>query len=96
MRIDMDKAQAMDPSGSFEARYRAFLETITHLRPSLKRYCSRMTGSVLDGEDSVHMRQRPKTSRPCRGFEFSRCASGIGLDKGGGYRMPGYLIPRFI
>jgi RNA polymerase sigma-70 factor (ECF subfamily) len=39
--------------GLFEARYLAFLETITHLRPSLHRYCSRMTGSVLDGEDVV-------------------------------------------
>jgi RNA polymerase sigma-70 factor, ECF subfamily len=45
----------MDPSpdmeGTFEARYLAFLETITHLRPKLHRYCARMTGSVLDGED---------------------------------------------
>src|SRR3979490_1109879 len=40
-------------SGPFDARYIAFLETITHLRPSLHRYCSRMTGSVLDGEDVV-------------------------------------------
>src|SRR5262245_48721784 len=39
--------------GPLEARYLAFLETITHLRPSLHRYCSRMTGSVLDGEDVV-------------------------------------------
>ena len=31
----------------------AFLETIANLRPSLHRYCSRMTGSVLDGEDVV-------------------------------------------
>lgn len=38
-------------SGRFEARYVAFLETIGHLRPSLHRYCARMTGSVLDGED---------------------------------------------
>ena len=42
-----------DVSGPFEARYRAFLETIASLRPSLHRYCSRMTGSVLDGEDLV-------------------------------------------
>jgi RNA polymerase sigma-70 factor (ECF subfamily) len=40
-------------SGEFEVRYLAFLETIRHLRPSLHRYCSRMTGSVLDGEDVV-------------------------------------------
>jgi RNA polymerase sigma-70 factor (ECF subfamily) len=39
--------------GPFEARYLAFLETITQLRPRLHRYCSRMTGSVLDGEDVV-------------------------------------------
>jgi RNA polymerase sigma-70 factor (ECF subfamily) len=37
--------------GLFEARYVAFLETITHLRPRLHRYCARMTGSALDGED---------------------------------------------
>lgn len=41
------------PAGRVEARYLAFLETITHLRPSLHRYCARMTGSVLDGEDVV-------------------------------------------
>lgn len=39
------------PSGKFEARYVAFLETITELRPSLHRYCARMTGSTMDGED---------------------------------------------
>jgi len=39
------------PPGRLEARYLAFLETIMHLRPSLHRYCSRMTGSVWDGED---------------------------------------------
>lgn len=43
----------MDRSGPFEARYLAFLETITQLRPRLHRYCSRMTGSVMDGEDVV-------------------------------------------
>jgi RNA polymerase sigma-70 factor, ECF subfamily len=49
----MDEPGPVDASGPFEARYRAFLETITHLRPSLHRYCSRMTGSVVDGEDVV-------------------------------------------
>src|SRR6266481_522969 len=49
----MNNAEYTDGSGPFEARYRAFLETITNLRPSLHRYCSRMTGSVLDGEDVV-------------------------------------------
>jgi len=41
----------VDRSGPFEARYLAFLETIATLRPSLHRYCARMTGSVMDGED---------------------------------------------
>jgi len=43
----------MEPRGSFDARYLAFLETVTQLRPRLHRYCSRMIGSVLDGEDLV-------------------------------------------
>jgi hypothetical protein len=51
--MDMDNPRDVDISGPVEARYLAFLETITHLRPSLHRYCSRMTGSVLDGEDVV-------------------------------------------
>jgi RNA polymerase sigma-70 factor (ECF subfamily) len=49
----MDNLSVVGAPGPFEARYLAFLETITHLRPSLHRYCSRMTGSVLDGEDVV-------------------------------------------
>jgi RNA polymerase sigma-70 factor, ECF subfamily len=49
----MDNLLKMDAHGPFEARYLAFLETIANLRPSLHRYCSRMTGSVLDGEDVV-------------------------------------------
>ncbi len=43
----------MEDTGRFEARYQAFLETISHLRPRLHRYCSRMTGSITDGEDVV-------------------------------------------
>jgi RNA polymerase sigma-70 factor, ECF subfamily len=39
--------------GRLDARYRAFLETIATLRPKLHRYCARMTGSTLDGEDVV-------------------------------------------
>jgi RNA polymerase sigma-70 factor (ECF subfamily) len=42
-----------DAKGPFEARYLAFLETIAQSRPGLHRYCSRMTGSVMDGEDVV-------------------------------------------
>jgi RNA polymerase sigma factor (sigma-70 family) len=39
--------------GVFDVRYRAFLETVTHTRADLHRYCARMTGSVFDGEDVV-------------------------------------------
>lgn len=49
----MNNTDYLDQSGPFEARYLAFLETITQLRASLHRYCSRMTGSVMDGEDVV-------------------------------------------
>src|SRR5260370_997074 len=49
----MDTPRDSDIQGAFTARYLAFLETITRVRPSLHRYCSRMTGSVLDGEDLV-------------------------------------------
>jgi RNA polymerase sigma-70 factor (ECF subfamily) len=48
-----DSHAAAAPSGPFEARYLAFLETVSHLRPSLHRYCARMIGSVFDGEDVV-------------------------------------------
>jgi RNA polymerase sigma-70 factor, ECF subfamily len=48
-----DPNQYVDFSGPVEARYLAFLETISSLRPSLHRYCARMTGSVMDGEDVV-------------------------------------------
>src|SRR5580658_6847291 len=43
----------MEDTGKFEARYLAFLETISALRPRLHRYCARMTGSITDGEDVV-------------------------------------------
>ena len=49
--MSMDETEA--PPGRLEARYRAFLETVTSLRPRLHRYCARMTGSTLDGEDVV-------------------------------------------
>ena len=49
----MNASEATAPRGSFDARYLAFLETVAQLRPRLHRYCSRMTGSVLDGEDVV-------------------------------------------
>ncbi|AYG68828.1 RNA polymerase sigma factor [Rhizobium sp. CCGE531] len=37
--------------GKFDDRYSAFIETVAGHRGKLHRYCSRMTGSVLDGED---------------------------------------------
>jgi RNA polymerase sigma-70 factor, ECF subfamily len=49
----MDSPSPADAPGLFDARYLAFLQTITNLRPRLHRYCTRMTGSVLDGEDVV-------------------------------------------
>jgi len=49
----MNNTDYLNQAGPFEARYLAFLETITQLRPSLHRYCLRMTGSVMDGEDVV-------------------------------------------
>src|SRR5258708_29609133 len=49
----MNNTDYLNQSGPFEARYLAFLETITQLRPPLHRYCARMTGSVMDGEDVV-------------------------------------------
>jgi RNA polymerase sigma-70 factor (ECF subfamily) len=49
----MDHPRDMEAHGPFDVRYLAFLETITQLRPRLHRYCSRMTGSVMDGEDVV-------------------------------------------
>ena len=49
----LDESQYLEDTGPFEARYLAFLETISVLRPSLHRYCARMTGSVMDGEDVV-------------------------------------------
>jgi RNA polymerase sigma-70 factor, ECF subfamily len=49
----MDNPRDMEASGPFEARYLAFLEKITQIRPRPHLYCSCMTGSVLDGEDVV-------------------------------------------
>jgi RNA polymerase sigma-70 factor (ECF subfamily) len=45
-----DEADAQE-AGLFEPRRIAFIESIADLRPRLHRYCARMTGSALDGED---------------------------------------------
>src|SRR5690242_21798984 len=50
---NLNESQHLHNTGPFDARYVAFLETISALRPSLHRYCARMTGSVMDGEDVV-------------------------------------------
>jgi RNA polymerase sigma-70 factor (ECF subfamily) len=45
-----DEADAVG-AGLFEPRRLAFIESIADLRPRMHRYCARMTGSALDGED---------------------------------------------
>jgi RNA polymerase sigma-70 factor, ECF subfamily len=37
----------------FPQAHRQFLELVADVRPELHRYCARMTGSVVDGEDVV-------------------------------------------
>ncbi len=49
----MNNTEYLNPSGPYGPRYLAFLETVAQIRPSLHRYCARMTGSVMDGEDVV-------------------------------------------
>jgi len=60
--------------GLFEARYTAFLATITHLRPRLHRYCARMTGSLSDGED-VMQEALFEAYRKLDSFDDSRALS---------------------
>jgi RNA polymerase sigma-70 factor, ECF subfamily len=50
MSSEADQAD-LEVSGLFEPRRIAFIESIADLRPRLHRYCARMTGSALDGED---------------------------------------------
>src|ERR1700760_2028852 len=49
----MDTPSPLYTVGLFDDRYRAFLETLVEVRPKLHRYCARMAGSVMDGEDVV-------------------------------------------
>jgi RNA polymerase sigma-70 factor (ECF subfamily) len=67
----MDTQPDIDALGLFDARYTAFLETIVHLRPQLHRYCARMTGSALDGED-VMQEAVFEAYRKLEGFDDSR------------------------
>jgi len=47
------EAAASDLIGTLEQGRRQFLALVDHVRPDLLRYCTRMTGSVADGEDVV-------------------------------------------
>jgi RNA polymerase sigma-70 factor (ECF subfamily) len=49
-QVDREQAN-MEEAGLFEPRRIAFIESIANLRPRMHRYCARMTGSALDGED---------------------------------------------
>lgn len=51
--IKMTVPDFQPAEGPLDVRYRAFLETLSTIRPALHRYCARMTGSVMDGEDVV-------------------------------------------
>jgi RNA polymerase sigma-70 factor, ECF subfamily len=53
LRIQDEMEKSTGPRGQFDVRYLAFLETAAQLRPKLHRYCARMVGSTLDGEDVV-------------------------------------------
>jgi RNA polymerase sigma-70 factor, ECF subfamily len=50
MSLQADQTDLEEP-GLFGPRRIAFIESIANLRPRLHRYCARMTGSSLDGED---------------------------------------------
>jgi RNA polymerase sigma-70 factor, ECF subfamily len=50
MSVEADQVDSEEP-GLFEPRRIAFIESIAHFRPRMHRYCARMTGSALDGED---------------------------------------------
>ena len=47
----MENDSDFDAVGIFDTRFKAFLEAARQLRPQLHRYCARMAGSVMDGED---------------------------------------------
>ena len=74
MNIQIDSPADLDSTGLFDARYVAFLETMTQLRPRLHRYCARMTGSALDGED-VMQEALFEAYRKLDAFDDSRALS---------------------
>ena len=50
MSLEADHADVEEP-GLFEPRRVAFIESLADLRSRMHHYCTRMTGSALDGED---------------------------------------------
>src|SRR5258708_5775123 len=70
----MKTENELDVQGLFEARYTAYLETVVHLRARLHRFCARMTGSVLDGED-VMQETLFEAYRKLDSFDDSRALS---------------------
>ena len=50
---EQDSTVPADLIGLLEQGRRQFLALVEHVRPELHRYCTRMTGSVADGEDVV-------------------------------------------
>lgn len=52
MSLEADEVNR-EESGLFEPRQIAFIESIANLRPRMHRFCTRMTGSALDGEDAM-------------------------------------------
>lgn len=50
-------ASGSEPSseiiGTLDQARKQFLQLVDHIRPELHRYCARMTGSIVDGEDVV-------------------------------------------
>lgn len=51
--MDSSPTEATGVIGALEEGRRRFLALVDHVRPELHRYCTRMTGSVADGEDVV-------------------------------------------
>ena len=49
------------PAGVAQAREQ-FLSMVGAIRPELHRYCARLTGSVIEGEDIVQTRWPARTS----------------------------------
>jgi RNA polymerase sigma-70 factor, ECF subfamily len=51
MSLEVPAKADVEEAGLFEPQRTAFIESIAGLRPRMHRYCARITGSALDGED---------------------------------------------